>query len=50
MRKLKLHMQITIDDFVVEQNGELDWVTFNQDNRLTELTNEFTVPAGFSFP
>ena len=40
MRKLKLHMQITVDGFVAGQNGELDWMTFNQDDRLKEFTNE----------
>ena len=34
MRKLKLQMHITIDGFVGRQNGEMDWVTFNWDDKL----------------
>lgn len=40
MRKLKLHMQITVDGFVAGQKGELDWMTFNQDDKLKAFTNE----------
>ena len=34
MRKLKLQMHITIDGFVGRQNGEMDWVIFNWDDKL----------------
>ena len=34
MRKLKLQIHITIDGFVGRQNGEMDWVTFNWDDKL----------------
>lgn len=43
MRKLKLQMQKTVDDFVGGPNGELDWMTWNWSddikNYITELTN-----------
>lgn len=42
MRKLKLHMQITVDGFVAGLNGELDWMTFNQDKKLKQFTNDLT--------
>ena len=32
MRKLKLQVQISVDGFVAGPNGELDWLTFHQDD------------------
>ena len=34
MRKLKLQMQITVDGYVAGPNGELDWRTWNWDDKL----------------
>jgi dihydrofolate reductase len=34
MRKLKLQIHMTIDGFVGNANGEMDWVTFNWDDEL----------------
>jgi len=34
MRKLKLQMQITLDGFVAGPNGELDWMTFGEDEEM----------------
>lgn len=34
MRKLKLQVQITVDGFVAGPNGELDWRTWNWDDKL----------------
>lgn len=34
MRKLKLHMQVSVDGFVCGPNGELDWMTWNTDPEL----------------
>lgn len=34
MRKLELHMQISVDGFVCGRNGELDWMTWNLDPDL----------------
>ncbi len=39
MRKLKLQMQTTINGFVAGPNGELDWMTWEWDDELKDLTN-----------
>lgn len=36
MRKLKLQMQLSVDGFVGGPNGELDWMTWNWDDKLKE--------------
>lgn len=40
MRKLKLQMQISVDGFVAGPNGELDWMTFHQDDAHQEFIDE----------
>ena len=42
MRKLKLQMQISVDGFVAGPNGELDWMTWEHDDRLVDLINDLT--------
>ena len=42
MRKLKLQMQITVDGFVAGPEGQLDWMTFDMDERLLACINELT--------
>ena len=42
MRKLKLQMQITVDGFVAGPNGELDWMTWDQDDQLIEQITSIT--------
>ena len=42
MRKLKLQMQITIDGFVGGPQGELDWMTWEMDERLLSFINHLT--------
>lgn len=42
MRKLKLQMQMTVDGFVAGPNGELDWMTFDFDDKLSAFVNELT--------
>lgn len=40
MRKLKLQMDITIDGFVAGPSGELDWMTFDwEDKKLVQYLN-----------
>jgi len=42
MRKLKLQMQLSVDGFVCGPMGEMDWMTWNWDEELTQYVNELT--------
>ena len=42
MRKLKLQMQITIDGFVAGTEGQLDWMTWNMDEKLIAFITHLT--------
>lgn len=42
MRKLKLQVQITVDGYVAGTQGELDWMTWDMDEKVTEYINAFT--------
>ena len=42
MRKLKLQMQITVDGFVAGPGGELDWMTFDMDEKLLSFITHLT--------
>ena len=42
MRKLKLQVQMTIDGFVAGQSGELDWMTFEMDDKAKKYVNDLT--------
>jgi dihydrofolate reductase len=39
MRKVKLSMQMTINGYVAQPNGENDWMTWNPDDELMEFMN-----------
>ena len=42
MRKLKLQMQITVDGFVAGPEGQLDWMTWDMDEKITGFINHLT--------
>ena len=42
MRKLKLQVQISVNGFVGGPNGELDWMTWDWDNKLKSYVSELT--------
>lgn len=42
MRKLKLQMQITVDGFVAGPEGQLDWMTWDMDEKLVAFINQLT--------
>ena len=39
MRKVKLSMQMTINGYVGQPNGEMDWMTWNPDDDFLEFIN-----------
>ena len=41
-RKLKLQVQMTVDGFVGKENGDLDWMNMNWDNKILNYVNELT--------
>jgi len=46
MRKLKLQMQMSVDGFVAGPEGQLDWMTWDMDEKLISLINELTDSSG----
>lgn len=42
MRKLKLQMQITVDGFVAGTEGQLDWMTWDMDEKLGAFIDHLT--------
>ena len=42
MRKLKLQMQISVDGFVAGPEGQLDWMTLGEDEKVIALINRLT--------
>lgn len=45
MRKLKLQMQVSLDGFVAGPNNEMDWMTWNWDDKLKEYVKDITEPV-----
>jgi len=39
MRKLKLQMQMSLDGYVARPKGELDWMTWGEDDKLIQWIN-----------
>ena len=42
MRKLKLQMQMTVDGFVAGPEGQLDWMTWDMDEKLLAFITHLT--------
>ena len=38
MRKLKLQMHMSLDGYVARPNGEMDWVTWDMDDKIKQFT------------
>lgn len=45
MRKVKLQMQISLDGFVAGPNGEMDWMTWNWDDKIKDYVKDLTAPV-----
>lgn len=45
MRKLKLQLQLSLDGFMSGPAGELDWMTWNWDDKLNDYVRELTEPV-----
>ncbi|MBD1392834.1 dihydrofolate reductase family protein [Mucilaginibacter glaciei] len=45
MRKVKLQMQVSLDGFVAGPNNEMDWMTWNWDDKLKAYVQEITAPV-----
>lgn len=45
MRKLKLQVQMTIDGFIADQNGGMDWMIMNWSEDLKEYVRKLTDPV-----
>ncbi len=44
MSKLKLQVQISADGFIGGPNGEMDWITWNWDEKLVDYVGTLTDP------
>ncbi len=44
MRKLKLQTQVSVDGFCAGPNGEMDWMTWNWDDKLKDFTTRLNEP------
>ena len=42
MRKLKLQVQISVDGYVAGPNGEMDWMTWDWDDKIKDYVKELT--------
>jgi dihydrofolate reductase len=45
MRKLKLQVQMSVDGYIAGPKGEMDWMTWNWDEKLKSYVNELTESA-----
>ena len=42
MRKLKLQVQMSVDGYICGPNGEMDWMTWNWDDKILAYVTELT--------
>ena len=45
MRKIKLQVQMSVDGFIAEPNGEMNWMVWNWDEDLKNYIKEITEPV-----
>jgi dihydrofolate reductase len=45
MRKLKLHVQMSLDSYIAGPNGEMDWMVWDWDDKLKNYVFELTEPV-----
>jgi dihydrofolate reductase len=45
MRKLKLQVQMSVDGFIAGPNGEMDWMTWDWDEKLLKYVQVLTAPV-----
>jgi len=45
MRKLKLQVQISVDGFIAGPHGEMDWMTFDWDEAISQYVQAITDPV-----
>lgn len=45
MRKLKLQVQLSVDGFIAGPHGEMDWMTFDWDEEISQYVQSITDPV-----
>jgi dihydrofolate reductase len=45
MRKLKLQVQLSVDSFIAGPHGEMDWMTFDWDEEISQYVQAITDPV-----
>ena len=45
LEKFKLQVQMSVDSYIAGPNGEMDWMVWNQDDKLKNYVFELTEPV-----